>query len=78
MCISFMAVMSLCKTINQRGPLFINNPTLFFSNPAFVHMKEQFKYCGQEEESKYWHCTLTTCMVLLCIAWYYTVLNSIS
>ena len=23
-------------------------------------MKEQIKYCGQEEEAEDWHCTLTT------------------
>ena len=81
MCISFMAVMSLSKMIGRlsiKGDHYSLTIQLFFSNPVFVHMKAQFKYCGQEEEAKYWNCTLTTCMVLLCIAWYYTVLDSIS
>ena len=69
MCISFMAVMSLSKMIGRlsiKGDHYSLTIQLFFSNPVFVHMKAQFKYCGQEEEAKYWHCTLTTCMVLLC------------
>ena len=64
-----MAVMSLSKMIGRlsiKGDHYSLTIQLFFSNPVFVHMKAQFKYCGQEEEAKYWHCTLTTCMVLLC------------